>query len=214
MGHYRDDRETLAGRPRHLGDDLLRERADARGHDQLGERHGETLDERRRRRRDGHHAGRLGDQALPLPGGQLAGLDVVAETFRQLEPGIASRFSKQDGDRCQAGEEIGWVDGLAATLLVGERTALNFLQRLSGIATIARAFVDAAGGRITVLDTRKTTPTLRVLEKYAVAAGGDMRQVRNMAERLERSRALVASRRFCSHSRFCGSRPLRCDRRC
>ena len=60
----------------------------------------------------------------------------------------------------------------ARTLLVGERTALNFLQRLSGIATSARRFVDAADGRITVLDTRKTTPGLRVLEKYAVRAGG------------------------------------------
>jgi nicotinate-nucleotide pyrophosphorylase (carboxylating) len=57
-------------------------------------------------------------------------------------------------------------------LLVGERTALNFLQRLSGIATRARRFVDAGGGRITVLDTRKTTPNLRALEKYAVRAGG------------------------------------------
>ncbi len=60
----------------------------------------------------------------------------------------------------------------ARALLVGERTALNFLQRLCGIATRARRFVDAAGGRITILDTRKTTPTLRVLEKYAVRAGG------------------------------------------
>src|SRR5204862_7426553 len=58
------------------------------------------------------------------------------------------------------------------TLLIGERTALNFLQRLSGIATRSRLFVDAAGGGITILDTRKTTPTLRVLEKYAVRAGG------------------------------------------
>lgn len=102
----------------------------------------------------------------------LAGLDVVVETFRQIEPGVVSQFTKRDGDRCQAGQEIGWVDGLARTLLVGERTALNFLQRLSGIATIARAFVDASDGRITILDTRKTTPTLRVLEKYAVTAGG------------------------------------------
>ena len=67
---------------------------------------------------------------------------------------------------------IAEVVGTARALLVGERTALNFLQRLSGIATRARRFVDAAGGRITVLDTRKTTPTLRVLEKYAVRAGG------------------------------------------
>ena len=64
------------------------------------------------------------------------------------------------------------VAASARTLLVGERTALNFLQRLSGIATLARRFVDAAGGRIVVLDTRKTTPTLRAIEKYAVRAGG------------------------------------------
>jgi nicotinate-nucleotide pyrophosphorylase (carboxylating) len=102
----------------------------------------------------------------------LAGSDVAAETFRQLEPQVSVRFARSDGDRCAAGEIVGEVVGLARTLLVGERTALNFLQRLSGIATISRAFADAAGGRITVLDTRKTTPTLRVLEKYAVAAGG------------------------------------------
>jgi nicotinate-nucleotide pyrophosphorylase (carboxylating) len=102
----------------------------------------------------------------------LAGSDVAAETFRQLEPQVSVRFARADGDRCAAGEVVGEVVGLARTLLVGERTALNFLQRLSGIATISRAFADAAGGRITVLDTRKTTPTLRVLEKYAVAAGG------------------------------------------
>jgi nicotinate-nucleotide pyrophosphorylase (carboxylating) len=102
----------------------------------------------------------------------LAGQDVAAETFRQLEPEVAIRFDRPDGTRCRPGEVIGEVVGTARTLLIGERTALNFLQRLSGIATIARAFVDASGGRITVLDTRKTTPTLRLLEKYAVAAGG------------------------------------------
>jgi nicotinate-nucleotide pyrophosphorylase (carboxylating) len=79
---------------------------------------------------------------------------------------------KHDGDWCGAGEEIAEVTGPAAALLTAERTALNFLQRLSGIATRTRRFVDAAGGHITVLDTRKTTPTLRVLEKYAVRAGG------------------------------------------
>jgi nicotinate-nucleotide pyrophosphorylase (carboxylating) len=102
----------------------------------------------------------------------LAGADVAAETFRQIEPEVAVRFRKTDGDACASGEEIGAVVGAARTLLVAERTALNFLQRLSGIATRARAFVDAAAGQITVLDTRKTTPTLRVLEKHAVAAGG------------------------------------------
>jgi nicotinate-nucleotide pyrophosphorylase (carboxylating) len=102
----------------------------------------------------------------------LAGIEVAVETFRQLEPGIQARFTRRDGERCEPGVEIGEVIGLARTLLVGERIALNFLQRLSGIATRTRQFVDAAGGRITILDTRKTTPTLRVLEKYAVAAGG------------------------------------------
>jgi nicotinate-nucleotide pyrophosphorylase (carboxylating) len=102
----------------------------------------------------------------------LAGVDVALETFRQLEPGVQASFRKADGDRVTAGESFGEVTGLARTLLVGERTALNFLQRLSGIATLARRFVDAAAGRITVLDTRKTTPTLRALEKYAVAVGG------------------------------------------
>jgi len=102
----------------------------------------------------------------------LAGVDVAAEVFRQLDPSVDVRFSVTDGESCVAGREVGEVFGSARTLLVGERTALNFLQRLSGIATRAHAFVAAAAGRITVLDTRKTTPTLRVLEKYAVAAGG------------------------------------------
>ena len=102
----------------------------------------------------------------------VAGLDVAFEAFRLIEPSIRVDAKKHDGDACRSGEEIATVFGSARTLLVAERTALNFLQRLSGIATRARRFVDAAGGRITILDTRKTTPTLRVLEKYAVRAGG------------------------------------------
>ena len=102
----------------------------------------------------------------------LAGLDVAFEAFRQLDPRIRVTVRKHDGDACSAGDEIAEVFGSARALLVGERTALNLLQRLSGIATRARRFVEAAGGRITILDTRKTTPTLRALEKYAVRAGG------------------------------------------
>src|SRR5438132_9315201 len=102
----------------------------------------------------------------------LAGVDVALESFRQLEATVRATFRKGDGDHLAAGESFGEVTGAARTLLVGERTALNFLQRLSGIATIARRYVVAAGGRITILDTRKTTPTLRALEKYAVAIGG------------------------------------------
>jgi nicotinate-nucleotide pyrophosphorylase (carboxylating) len=102
----------------------------------------------------------------------LAGLDVAAEAFRQLDPAVHITLRYQDGDRCEAGAVAAEVRGAAALMLTAERTALNFLQRLSGIATLTRRFVDAADGRITVLDTRKTTPTLRALEKYAVRAGG------------------------------------------
>jgi nicotinate-nucleotide pyrophosphorylase (carboxylating) len=102
----------------------------------------------------------------------LAGLDVAAETFRQLDPGCSFARTRQDGDGCGPGDVIAEVAGLAAPMLTAERTALNFLQRLSGIATMTRRYVDATGGRITILDTRKTTPTLRALEKYAVRAGG------------------------------------------
>jgi nicotinate-nucleotide pyrophosphorylase (carboxylating) len=103
----------------------------------------------------------------------VAGLDVALEAFHQIGTGdLSVTRSKQDGDRCMAGDTIASVEGAARTLLIGERTALNFLQRMSGIATRARQFVDAAAGRITILDTRKTTPTLRALEKYAVRAGG------------------------------------------
>ena len=104
----------------------------------------------------------------------LAGIDVAFETFKQLDPGPHPSFTlrKRDGDWCRAGDEVAEVIAPARTLLVGERTALNFLQRLSGIATRVRQFVQAADGRITILDTRKTTPTLRALEKYAVRVGG------------------------------------------
>jgi nicotinate-nucleotide pyrophosphorylase (carboxylating) len=107
----------------------------------------------------------------------IAGLDVVSEVFRQVAqrasaPRPVTMASRLDGDLCRAGDIVFEATGLAAVLLTAERTALNFLQRLSGIATEARRFVDASAGRIAVLDTRKTTPTLRVLEKYAVRAGG------------------------------------------
>jgi nicotinate-nucleotide pyrophosphorylase (carboxylating) len=102
----------------------------------------------------------------------LAGLEVAFEAFRQLDGRVCAVVRHPDGHRCGVGDIVAEVTGTARALLIGERTALNFLQRLSGIATRARQFVDAACGRITVLDTRKTTPTLRALEKYAVGAGG------------------------------------------
>jgi nicotinate-nucleotide pyrophosphorylase (carboxylating) len=102
----------------------------------------------------------------------LAGLDIASEAFRQLDPIVAITVKRQDAERCEPGVVVAEYHGHAAALLTAERTALNFLQRLSGIATLTRQFVDAAAGRIIVLDTRKTTPLLRALEKYAVRAGG------------------------------------------
>jgi nicotinate-nucleotide pyrophosphorylase (carboxylating) len=102
----------------------------------------------------------------------VAGIQVAEEVFRQLDPAIAFQIRRQDSERCAPGDIIAEARGSAAAMLTAERTALNLLQRMSGIATLTRAFVDAAGGGITVLDTRKTTPTLRALEKYAVRAGG------------------------------------------
>ena len=103
----------------------------------------------------------------------VAGLDVARAVFAAVG-GDAVRFTPRahDGEPVAAGTVIAEVDGPARALLTAERTALNLLQRMSGIATATRQYVDAAAGRIIILDTRKTTPTLRALEKYAVRAGG------------------------------------------
>src|SRR6187402_3233707 len=102
----------------------------------------------------------------------VAGIDVAAEAFRQLDPQSVFEVRWGDGSRVQPGEVVAHVSGDAHALLEAERTALNFLQRLTGIATLTAKFVDAARGGITILDTRKTTPGFRVLEKYAVRCGG------------------------------------------
>ena len=102
----------------------------------------------------------------------VAGLDVAAEVFRQSDPAVVFEVRWGDGSHVQAGEAVAVVAGDARALLAAERTALNFLQRLCGIATLTAKCVDAAAGRITILDTRKTTPGLRALEKYAVLCGG------------------------------------------
>jgi nicotinate-nucleotide pyrophosphorylase (carboxylating) len=80
--------------------------------------------------------------------------------------------ARHDGDLCLSGTTLATVTGLAGPLLTAERTALNLLRHLSGIATLTRRYVDAAGGRLTIADTRKTLPLLRDLEKYAVRVGG------------------------------------------
>jgi len=103
----------------------------------------------------------------------LAGLPVVQRIFELLEPSCVFQPTFFDGERVPAGETIAQMEGPAAILLMGERTALNFLQHLSGIASLTRRYVDAVqqwGARI--VDTRKTTPGLRTLEKYAVRKGG------------------------------------------
>jgi nicotinate-nucleotide pyrophosphorylase (carboxylating) len=106
--------------------------------------------------------------------GVIAGLDAALLAFELLEPGaVRVRTSIEDGDAVKAGGLVAQLEGPAGVLLTGERTMLNLLCRLSGIATATRALVDAvAGTRAHVVDTRKTTPGLRVLEKYAVRCGG------------------------------------------
>jgi nicotinate-nucleotide pyrophosphorylase (carboxylating) len=103
----------------------------------------------------------------------VAGLPVAADVFRMLEPDYVWDAVIADGTSVPAGEALARLEGKAATLLSGERVALNFLQRLSGVATLTRRFKDQlAGLKTELLDTRKTTPGLRVLEKYAVRVGG------------------------------------------
>jgi nicotinate-nucleotide pyrophosphorylase (carboxylating) len=102
----------------------------------------------------------------------LAGLEVAVETFRQCDAEVVFAAYLGDGQQCPAGTAVAEITGAARALLAAERTALNFLQRLSGIATETHRYVAAAAGKIIVLDTRKTTPTLRALEKYAVRCGG------------------------------------------
>jgi nicotinate-nucleotide pyrophosphorylase (carboxylating) len=105
--------------------------------------------------------------------GIVCGLRVAELTFRALDPEIGFEAFAQDGDAVEGPAVVARVSGSLRAILTGERVALNFLGRLSGIATLTRQYVDAiAGTDATVLDTRKTTPGLRALEKHAVAAGG------------------------------------------
>jgi nicotinate-nucleotide pyrophosphorylase (carboxylating) len=103
----------------------------------------------------------------------VAGTGVAAEVFRRVDPSIDIQVGRRDGDEVFAGDLIIEVRGLARSILKAERVALNFLQRLCGIATLTRQFVEALGNHpAKILDTRKTTPGLRALEKAAVVAGG------------------------------------------
>ncbi len=109
---------------------------------------------------------------LAKESGVLAGIDVVRRVFLKIDTGVRFKKRLEDGSTFGPGDVLAEVRGASLSLLKGERTALNFLQRMSGIATKTRRFVEAAGLRTRILDTRKTTPTLRRLEKYAVRMGG------------------------------------------
>ena len=103
----------------------------------------------------------------------LCGSDCFDEVFHQLDPAVSLAWSARDGDRLQAGQAVCDLRGKARPILSGERTALNFLQTLSGTATLAGRYVAAVSGTsATILDTRKTIPGLRLAQKYAVRCGG------------------------------------------
>ncbi|HVM67810.1 MAG TPA: carboxylating nicotinate-nucleotide diphosphorylase [Acidimicrobiales bacterium] len=118
--------------------------------------------------------------------GVLAGQACVHETYAQLDDAVVLEWSVDDGSAFDAGATIARVRGPLASVLTGERTALNFVRHLSAVATLTRRFVDlagaASGGTTTILDTRKTTPGLRALEKAAVRAGGGANHRANLSD--------------------------------
>lgn len=106
-------------------------------------------------------------------GGVVAGLPVAERVFQKLDAGVRFVAKAKDGDRITAGQVIAEIEGPKRALLSGERLAVNLLQRMSGIATLAAEYVkEVEGLPVKILDTRKTVPGLRVLDKYAVSAGG------------------------------------------
>lgn len=116
------------------------------------------------------------------PGGAIAGTACVEETMRQVDPSLELVWSVAEGDVVGAQQVLGTISGSLESILIAERTALNFLMYLSGIATNTRAYVDAATGSAQVWDTRKTTPGLRSLEKAAVRAGGARNHRGNLSD--------------------------------
>jgi nicotinate-nucleotide pyrophosphorylase (carboxylating) len=105
--------------------------------------------------------------------GVIAGSEVAVEVFRRVDPEVEVAVAAGDGTAVEPGDEVMRIAGPARSILTAERTALNFLQQLSGVATVTRRYVEAvAGTGARVIDTRKTTPGMRLLEKAAVVAGG------------------------------------------
>ena len=115
--------------------------------------------------------------------GIIAGLEVFKRVFELLDPNTKTEFYCKDGDTVKKGEKIGLVRGDIRVLLSGERTALNYLQRMSGIATYTRNIADMLkGSKTKLLDTRKTTPNMRIFEKYAVKVGGGYNHRYNLSD--------------------------------
>jgi nicotinate-nucleotide pyrophosphorylase (carboxylating) len=122
-------------------------------------------------------------QLLAREEGITAGMPVAAEVFAQIDSSVVFSARVPEGSRFAAGEILATVTGPVASILKGERTALNFLQRLCGIATLTAEAVQAvAGTKARIVDTRKTTPGLRLLEKYAVRMGGGENHRLNLAD--------------------------------
>jgi nicotinate-nucleotide pyrophosphorylase (carboxylating) len=121
---------------------------------------------------------------VPRRDGVLAGTRCATEAFAQMDPSVVVSWQAVDGDAVGAGDVIATVSGALASILTAERTALNFLCHLSGIATLTRRFADAAaeGGSAQIWDTRKTTPGLRTLQKAAVRAGGAVNHRGNLSD--------------------------------
>ena len=115
--------------------------------------------------------------------GVIAGLEVFKRVFELLDAETKAEFSVKDGDKVKNGQKLGVIRGDIRVLLSGERTALNYLQRMSGIATYTRTIADMLEGTNTkLLDTRKTTPGMRVFEKYAVKVGGGYNHRFNLSD--------------------------------
>ena len=115
--------------------------------------------------------------------GVIAGLEVFKRVFTLLDENTEVTFNCKDGDRVTKGQKLGIVKGDIRVLLSGERTALNYLQRMSGIATYTRKIADLLeGSKRKLLDTRKTTPNMRVFEKYAVKVGGGHNHRYNLSD--------------------------------
>lgn len=120
---------------------------------------------------------------LAKENGILAGIDVAARVFWKIDPHIDFIKDIEDGSAIRPGDTLARMEGLSVSLLKAERTALNFLQRMSGIATLTQRFVKSIEGFQTkILDTRKTTPSLRSLEKYAVKMGGGANHRLNLSD--------------------------------